>query len=204
MISRNARITLAGAAAIGAAVLTTVAVQAQTPAPRVTPPPAPAAPFASTTVSFEVKNAAGAALGTARIFQGNDGQVPGVGLHLELKGLPAGWHGMHFHNKADCSAADFTSAGPHISMTTPVIHGFLMDNANDFGDLPNVYAAADGSVNAEVFSPLVTVYPRASDSRPALFDADGSALVIHANLDDYHTQPIGGAGARIACGMMKR
>ena len=36
-----------------------------------------------------------------------------------------------------------------------------------------------------------------------LKDADGSALVIHANPDDHMSQPIGGAGARIACGVIR-
>ena len=211
MISRKFLFSIGGAGVLCAALATALAVQAQPPttAPKAAAPaakaatPAPA-PFASTTMSFDVKDASGKVLGNGRVLQGNDGQVPGVVLHLELTGLAPGWHGMHFHNKGDCSAADFTSAGPHISMATPVIHGFLMDKANDFGDLPNIYADASGSVKVEVFSPFVTVYPRAGDARPGLYDADGSALVIHANLDDYHTQPIGGAGPRIACGVMKR
>ncbi len=202
MINRKTLFLLGGAGVLGVALAAAVAVQAQPPA--TAPKAAAPAPFASTTMSFEVKDASGKVLGNGRILQGNEGQVPGVVLHLELTGLAPGWHGMHFHNKGDCSAADFTSAGPHISMTTPVVHGFFMDKANDFGDLPNIYADATGSVKVEVFSPFVTVFPRGGDGRPGLYDADGSALVIHANADDYHTQPIGGAGGRIACGVMKR
>jgi Cu-Zn family superoxide dismutase len=69
------------------------------------------------------------------------------------------------------------------------------------GDLPNVYASADGVVKAEVFSALVSF--TGAGGRPALRDADGSALVVHASADDYTTQPIGGAGGRVACAVIK-
>ncbi len=38
---------------------------------------------------------------------------------------------------------------------------------------------------------------------PALMDADGSAVVIHANPDDHKSQPIGGAGDRVACAVIR-
>jgi Cu-Zn family superoxide dismutase len=68
---------------------------------------------------------------------------------------------------------------------------------NDAGDLPNLHVGADGSATVELYSTLVTL--NASGARPELLDADGSALVIHANPDDYKSQPIGGAGVRAAC-----
>jgi Cu-Zn family superoxide dismutase len=80
---------------------------------------------------------------------------------------------------------------------TPVVHGMLNAGFNDAGDLPNLYVNADGSATVELYSTLVTLDP--SGSRPALLRADGSALVIHAKPDDYKSQPIGGAGERIAC-----
>ena len=63
------------------------------------------------------------------------------------------------------------------------------------------YAAADGTVQAEVFSTYVSLTGKAG--REALQDKDGSALVIHANADDHMAQPIGGAGARVACAEIK-
>ena len=75
------------------------------------------------------------------------------------------------------------------------MHGLLNPAANETGDLPNLYVGADGVGNAEVFSGLVTL--------KALKDADGSAVVIHANPDDHMAQPIGGAGARVACAVVK-
>lgn len=121
----------------------------------------------------------------------------GVILRVQAKGLPPGWHGMHFHEKADCSDPAFKASGGHIHAKTPVVHGMLNADFNDAGDLPNLYVNADGSATVELHSTLVTF--NRSGARPALLDADGSALVIHANPDDYKSQPIGGAGERIAC-----
>ena len=124
----------------------------------------------------------------------------GVLLRIEATGLPPGWHGMHFHEKGDCSSAGFTSAGGHVHATKPVVHGFLVPGANDAGDLPNLFVRADGSATVELHSTLVSM--TGAGGRPALNDADGAALVIHAEPDDYRTQPIGGAGARIACAVL--
>jgi superoxide dismutase, Cu-Zn family len=121
----------------------------------------------------------------------------GVLLRVEVKGLTPGWHGMHFHEKADCSDPAFKNAGGHVHAKTPVVHGLLNPGANDAGDLPNLHVNADGSVTVELYSTLVTL--NGGDNRPELLDADGSALVIHASPDDYKSQPIGGAGARVAC-----
>lgn len=121
----------------------------------------------------------------------------GVILRVQAKGLAPGWHGMHLHEKADCSGSAFKGAGGHIHTGTPVVHGTLNADFNDAGDLPNLYVSADGLGSAELYSTLVTL--NRGDARPALLDADGSALVIHANPDDHKSQPIGGTGERIAC-----
>ncbi|MET3437180.1 superoxide dismutase family protein [Sphingomonas sp. 1185] len=125
----------------------------------------------------------------------------GVLLRIEATGLPPGWHGMHFHEKGDCSSAGFSSAGGHVHAAKPVVHGFLVPGANDAGDLPNLFVRADGSATVELHSTLVSM--TGAGGRPALNDADGAALVIHAEPDDYRTQPIGGAGARIACAVLR-
>ncbi|WP_374570062.1 superoxide dismutase family protein [Phenylobacterium sp.] len=145
-------------------------------------------------VEFQLKTNAGESAGMAKVTESPKGVI----LHIEAKGLPPGWHGMHFHEKGDCSKSDFTSAGGHVHAMTPVVHGLLNPQANDSGDLPNLFVAADGTASAELFSPFVSL--RGAGGRPALLDADGSALIIHAQPDDYTTQPIGGAGARVACG----
>lgn len=126
----------------------------------------------------------------------------GVLLRVEVSGLAPGWHGVHFHEKATCDAKDkFTSAGGHIHTATPVVHGLMNSNANDHGDLTNIYAGADGKAAADIYSTLVSVTP--GTPRPALLDGDGSSLVIHANPDDYQSQPIGGSGDRVACAVIK-
>ena len=136
-------------------------------------------------------------------FQGIGGTVKltaapkGVLVHIEASGLKPGWHAIHFHAKGDCSDAAFQLSGGHThdpSVTAPV-HGLLNPAANDSGDLPNIYAGADGKASAEVFSALTTL--------ATLRDADGSALVVHASADDYMAQPIGGAGARVGCAVIK-
>lgn len=139
---------------------------------------------------------AGKELGTITVMDAPQGVL----LRIEARSLPPGWHGVHFHEKADCSAAGFKGAGGHVHSATPIVHGFLKEDANDAGDLPNIHAHADGSVTVELYSTLVSIDGR--DGRPSLRDTDGSALVIHANPDDYMTQPIGGAGDRIACAVI--
>jgi len=124
----------------------------------------------------------------------------GVLLRIEAKALTPGWHGVHFHEKGSCSDPKFTSAGAHVHATSPVVHGFLNPQANDAGDLPNIHVGSDGTATAEVYSTLVSP---SGGSSPALLDADGSAVVIHANPDDYNSQPIGGAGERVACAVVK-
>jgi Cu-Zn family superoxide dismutase len=138
-----------------------------------------------------LKTGAGASAGTVELSAAPKGLL----VKVEATGLTPGWHAIHFHEKADCSDAAFKSAGAHTHSATPAVHGLLNPAANETGDLPNIYAAADGTAKAELFTSLTTM--------AALHDADGSAVVIHANPDDQKTQPIGGAGDRIACGIIK-
>lgn len=155
-----------------------------------------AAPAAATTAKAAIAGPNGLS-GEATLTEA----PKGVLLRVTVKGLTPGWHGLHFHAKGDCSAGDFTSAGGHVHAgADKAVHGLLNAEANDSGDLPNLYAAADGAATAELFSPLVSL--SGAGGRPALLDADGSAIVIHANADDHKTQPIGGAGARVACGVV--
>ena len=141
-------------------------------------------------------NGAGAEIGKATLTQGPTGLL----VKVEATGLTPGWHGIHIHATGQC-AAPFTSAGAHINHTDPKTpHGLLNAQGPDDGDLPNLYAAADGSAKAEFF----TTQARISQDGPGqwLWDADGSALVIHANPDDHNSQPIGGAGDRVACAVL--
>ncbi len=141
-------------------------------------------------------NAPGARVGRAVFTQGPTGLL----IRIEATGMTPGWHGVHIHATGEC-AAPFTSAGAHVNHGEPKApHGLLNAQGPDDGDLPNIFAAPDGSVSAELF----TTRARIADEGPGqwLWDADGSAIVIHANVDDHVSQPIGGAGDRVACGVM--
>lgn len=141
-------------------------------------------------------NAAGAGIGRAVLTQGPTGLL----IRIEAEGLTPGWHGVHIHATGHC-AAPFTSAGGHINHAEPKApHGLLNAEGPDDGDLPNIHADAEGRVRAEIF----TTRARLASEGPGewLGDADGSALVIHARADDHRSQPIGGAGDRVACGVM--
>jgi Cu-Zn family superoxide dismutase len=165
--------------------------------PASSPPSSPCPPWPRpASVTVPILGPEGEAMGSATLTQG----ARGVLMRVEATGLTPGWHGLHFHEKADCSSADFKSAGGHMHDAAPVAHGLLNPDANETGDLPNLFAGADGAATAEVFSPLVSL--TAAEIAGALLDADGSALVIHAAPDDHLTQPIGGAGARVACAVI--
>ena len=134
---------------------------------------------------------AGASAGTVTMVPAPKGML----LKVDAMGLTPGWHAIHVHEKGDCSDAAFRSAGAHTHAGTPAVHGLLNPDANDTGDLPNIFVGKDGTARAELFTALLT--------EAAVTDADGSAIVIHAKADDHMTQPIGGAGDRVACGVVR-
>jgi Cu-Zn family superoxide dismutase len=155
---------------------------------------------AGPTATAPLLDAAGAAIGKATFTEA----PTGVLIRIEIDNLQKpGWHAVHLHDKGDCMTPAFTSAGAHMNMPmdpkTP--HGLMTPKGGDFGDLPNVYVSHAGKLAVELFTDRVSL--SGAGGRPALLDADGSALVMHENPDDYVTQPIGGAGARIACGVVK-
>ncbi|MYG43495.1 MAG: superoxide dismutase family protein [Rhodobacteraceae bacterium] len=122
----------------------------------------------------------------------------GVLVYVEVSGIPPGGHGIHLHAVGSCDP-DFKAAGGHIN-PDHAKHGLKNPEGPDNGDLPNLYAASDGSARAEFFTTRVSVY---GNAMPALLDGDGSAVIIHENPDDHMTQPIGGAGGRIGCGIIQ-
>jgi Cu/Zn superoxide dismutase len=87
---------------------------------------------------------------------------------------------------------------PHLRCRGDAQHGLLNPEGPEEGDLPNIHAAADGSANAELSSESIMLM-----GPQGLKDSDGSALVIHASEDDHLSQPIGNAGARVACAVIK-
>ena len=154
-----------------------------------------AAPIASAAemASAEIIGTDGAVIGKVT-FEQTPG---GVLVSVEATGLPPGGHGIHLHAVGACTP-DFKAATGHIN-PDGAMHGLRHPEGPDNGDLPNLYAAADGSARAEFFTTRVSV---AGGDMPSLLDEDGSAVIIHENPDDHATQPIGGSGGRIACGVI--
>jgi Cu-Zn family superoxide dismutase len=152
----------------------------------------------TTALAAQAAETAGAALldpNGATVGQATVEAVPnGILLHVKVEDLPAGAHGMHLHAVGAC-APDFKDAAGHVN-THGAEHGLRNPKGPEAGDLPNLYVGADGHGEGEFYSTLTTL--------DALLDADGSAVVIHAKPDDHMSQPIGGSGDRIACGVLKR
>lgn len=144
-----------------------------------------------------IRSADGKAIGYVGLAEGPTGLL----ITVQVEGLKPGWHGMHLHAVGNCSGAGFKAAGAHVSHAgAPGAHGLLADGGPEFGDLPNLWVGADGKGAAQVFSTNVT---RAGmPGRQPLNDSDGTALVIHEAQDDQQSQPIGGAGARVACAVI--
>lgn len=140
----------------------------------------------------DVQDAAGQQLGRLTLTPTSTGvRVTGT-----LQGLPPGTHAVHLHAVGQC-VAPFTSAGPHFNPEN-VPHGLASAQGGHAGDLPNVTVGPDGRA-------VVAVTGRAHlDGANALLDADGAAVVVHAAADDNVTDPAGNAGARIACGVIRR
>ena len=78
-------------------------------------------------------------------------------------------------------------------------HGFDDPDGPHAGDLENITVEKDGTIEVEVEAPMVSLN---RDHENTLITAEGTTLVIHSDPDDYISQPTGGAGARIACGVI--
>ena len=153
--------------------------------------PAEAAAPAVKSLTADVVNNDGKAIGTAAVT-GND-DVTVIRLILGPGALTPGWHGIHLHAVGDCSdIAKFQASKAHVNHDGAK-HGLLNPDGPDDGDLPNIFVVADGSVSAELAREEGLI------GEGGYLDADGFALVIHANPDDHVSQPIGGAGDRVAC-----
>jgi Cu-Zn family superoxide dismutase len=165
---------------------------------------APAEIVRPATVTADIKGVGGKVIGKAILTDAPDGAI--LRIEMTAGALTPGWHGLHLHEKGDCSDAAFTTAGGHVGHGVGgKQHGLLNSAGPEFGDLPNLYApAAKTPFGAEVFSTLVVLGDAPVAGRAPLQDTDGSAIVIHANADDQKSQPIGNAGARVACAVIKK
>ena len=142
-----------------------------------------------------LRNLEGVKMGDATITP----TAHGVLVRIKVTGLPPGAKGVHFHAMADCDAGtNFKSSLGHHGEGKGD-HGLLNPNGPGKGDLGNIFVAADGTGEMQFFK--TDVFLDTGDL--PLLDSDGTAIVIHANQDDQLAQPIGGAGPRIACGLVE-
>jgi Cu-Zn family superoxide dismutase len=141
----------------------------------------------------DLKNANGQPAGMATLTE-----VPGgVRIVVEAKGLPPGPHGVHIHEVGTCEGPQFTTAGGHFNPDKKQ-HGLLNPQGPHNGDLPNITIDANGTGRMETTTEHITL----GAGLKSIFDADGSALVVHAGPDDFKTDPTGNSGGRIACGVI--
>jgi superoxide dismutase, Cu-Zn family len=104
-------------------------------------------------------------------------------------------HGFHIHEVGECSAPDAMSAGGHFDPHKQP-HGHPKSPQRHAGDLPNLQAAKNGRARLEVDMDIITL-------RPGPANIIGRSVVVHAEPDDYKSQPAGNSGARIACGVIR-
>jgi Cu-Zn family superoxide dismutase len=117
----------------------------------------------------------------------------GVTLLVTASGLPHGLHGIHVHSNGRCDPPGFESAGAHWNPAQRK-HGLQNPQGPHVGDLPNISVSSSGVARETLVLGGISL--------AALADADGSALIIHAQADDYSTDPSGNSGARIACAVL--
>jgi Cu-Zn family superoxide dismutase len=154
------------------------------------------------TASTTVMDKADKAMGTVTFTTLEDGHVL---VEADVTGLTPGFHGFHIHGMGMCdhtTESPFTSAGGHL-----VIGAEKLTHPNHNGDMPSLLALQDGSAKLSFETDRFAI----SD----LFDADGSAVIIHANAENYGNIPerygtpddatlnTGDAGGRVGCGIIK-
>lgn len=131
--------------------------------------------------------------GTATLL--NDAR--GLRITVTAMGMTPGAHGFHLHTAGRCEAPGFTSAGGHLNPDNRK-HGTLAAGGAHLGDLPNLQVGSNGAGSA------TEEVSGGAGALGAIFDGDGTAVIVHANPDDYRTDPTGNAGDRIACGVLSR
>ena len=170
--------------------------------------PAPVPPL----IQVALQDLNGQEVGVASFIEETDGTVA---VAVTVEGLVAGEHGIHVHAVGDCNAATaeaFTTAGGHYN-PAGVAHGAPPFPAEDdgtppaatpvvgdghAGDLGNIVASETGSGRLRIVTDRFTL----SAGEASLDDEDGSAIVIHAQADDYQTDPGGNSGGRVVCGVI--
>jgi len=133
------------------------------------------------------------AAGTVTFVQRGDK----VFVTADIHGLkPNQEHGFHVHEKGDCSSGDGMSAGGHFN-PAGVAHGHVQPaDPGHAGDMPNLKADASGNARVSFETGSMTV-------AEGKFSIVGRGLIVHRDPDDYKSQPVGNAGPRLACAVIK-
>lgn len=141
--------------------------------------------------------------GTATLYEiANSGNGHMLQIILSVQNAPPGMHGVHVHGTGRCEGPDFKSAGGHFDPGPAGNPDPDVNHPYHMGDLPNITVNAAGTGQYNIFSTRLTM-----GGPVGLFDADGSAIVIHQNLDPLVPGPSGSGvsgGAPIACGVIER
>jgi Cu-Zn family superoxide dismutase len=148
---------------------------------------------AADSAKADLKDAKGNSLGTVQLTP----TPAGVLLTAEFKGLPEGVHGFHIHGVGKCEPP-FESAGKHFN-PGEAKHGFMAEGGPHAGDMPNLHVPASGELKLEILNPWISL----AEGKNSVLDEDGSVLIVHADPDDYKSDPAGHAGDRLACGVIE-
>ncbi len=149
---------------------------------------------ATKTITAPLVNGTGATIGSVQLSQDATGVVQ---VLVSGNGLTAGEHGIHIHAVGKCEGPAFTTAGGHFNPSAHQ-HGLSNPAGPHEGDLTGLTAAANGTYAYTATTDRVSLMTGATN----IFDADGTALVIHADKDDQVTDPTGNSGARVACAVL--
>ncbi|MCK8517356.1 superoxide dismutase family protein [Methylonatrum kenyense] len=146
-------------------------------------------------------NTEGEGIGRAELIQGPHGML--IMLHLENVAPGSGFHGIHMHQRGDCSDPEhgFPHAGGHVhDGEAGQMHGLMHPDGPHAGDLPSIYVH-EGVLKYELFTTFASLDGSIGEK---LLGEDGASFIIHENPDDHYTQPVGGAGRPIACAEIRQ
>ena len=160
-----------------------------------------AAPTVGLTAEAVLVSEDGGAIGTVAFRQ----TATGVLIMADIRELAPGGHAFIVHEVGACTP-DFRAAGDHFN-PTGAGHGFIHSTwkrgesgGTHGGDLPNLYAGSDGAARADFFTDGITLD---TGPRHSIFDADGSAIIVHERPDSYGAEE-SDTGERVACGVIRR
>ena len=169
---------------------------AEAPAPAPEPAPAPAADTqlaASARATLMPLGESG--VGGDLVFEVDNGGVRVTGSFTGLK--PGATHAFHIHEIGNCTAADGSSAGSHFNPAAAAHGNREGGGEHHAGDIPNQTAGPDGVAAVDQRLDGLQI------GGGGEFDIIGRGVIVHADADDYTTQPTGNAGGRIACGVIE-